>query len=199
FLMPAVISFVHLVLSLVTLSILVVLHDGLKENATVTVATQIPSWLKDALLFVLILFFTQSVLGSLVRHTGAGASCGLGVGHLFPCTDQVTGNIVWWPTLSSAQLQMLHRLLGIILALTALPVFVIGFFRYSMLDSRLGIMARNSIFLALIFLFVQVYSGFYNIASSLAVHATVFHLIVAAALMIFTLKTRLYHQAMAPK
>src|SRR5690606_10139693 len=91
FLMPAVISFVHLALSLVTLSILVVLHDGLKENATVTVATQIPSWLKDALLVVLILFFTQSLLGSLVRHTGAGASCGLGVGHLFPCSDQVTG------------------------------------------------------------------------------------------------------------
>ena len=198
FMLPAVISFVHLVLSLVTLSTLVVLHDGLREFKFSAATVSVPSWLKDALLIVLILFFAQSLMGSLVRHTGAGASCGLGVGHLLPCTEALTGNVSWWPTHSSAQLQMLHRLLGLCLFLVALPVFVIGFFRYSTLDNHLGILARNSSFIALIFLFVQVYSGFYNIASSLAVHATVFHLIVAACLMIFTLKTRLYHQAMVP-
>lgn len=195
FQMPAVISFVHLVLSLVTLALIVVLHHSLDESK-VDFEGELPLWLKDGLLAILIFFFAQSVLGSLVRHTGAGSSCGLGVGHLLPCTDVMTNTISWWPNNSPAQLQMLHRLGGMTLFIFSLPILAIAFLRYANLGGLIAIKARNTALLAIALLFIQVYSGFYNIASSLAVHATVFHLVIASAMIAFVLKCRLYHLEM---
>lgn len=192
---PAIISFVHLLLSLVTLAFIVVLHDSLGTKAD-SPNQRLPSFIKDALLVILILFFIQSLLGGLVRHTGAASACGLGVGHLLTCTDAVTLQISWWPMRASSQLQMLHRLSGIFLFMFSLPTLGFSFFKYSSLDGATAVKARNCALLAILLLFVQVYSGFYNIASSLAIHATVFHLTIAAALMAFILKTRLYHVAM---
>lgn len=189
--LPAVISIVHLLLSLVTLAFIATLHHALNtipERRADIVAT----WPKDGLLVILILFFFQSILGGLVRHSGAGSACGLGVGHLLPCTDANSGLISWWPLHSMAQLQMLHRLSGIALFALALPLLIAMLMRFVRYTYPLAQKARNTVALSIILLFIQIYSGFYNIASSLAVHATVFHLIIAALLMSTLLKTRLY-------
>ncbi len=188
---PAVISIVHLLLSLVTLALAIVLHHSLNPKVEGT-THKVALWPKDALLLILIFFFFQSILGSLVRHTGAGSACSLGVGNLLPCRDAVTDIVSWWPQRAAAQLQMLHRLNGLALFFLAMPALVAMFFRYSNMSGLTAVKARNTTILAIVLFFVQIYSGFYNIASVLAVHATVFHLIIAAVLMLFLLKTRLY-------
>ncbi len=193
--LPAIISFVHLIISIVTLAFTVVLHHGLGPRA-ISPGQELPVLIKDSLLICLILFFIQSLLGGLVRHTGAGAACGLGVGHLLVCTDTLTSISSWWPERAASQLQMLHRLSGIFLFLFALPSLAYSFLKFSSLEGSTAAKARNCSLLAILLLFVQVYSGFYNIASSLAIHATVFHLVIAAALLSFVLKARLYHVAM---
>lgn len=193
--MPAVISLVHLILSLVTLAMLVVLHDALADKSD-KLKVNLPSIIKDGLLFVLILFFFQSLVGSLVRHTGAGSDCGLGVQNLFFCKETISESTTWWPQRSGAQLQMLHRLGGVLIFILGLPILIYGFLRYSLIDNSTAKKARNSALISILLVFVQVYSGFYNIASSLAVHATVFHLLIAVTLMSFILKTRLYHLAL---
>ncbi len=191
--LPAIISFVHLILSLVTVAFIVVLHDSLADKAE-SPKKELPVYLKDLLLTLLILFFIQSLLGGLVRHTGAGSACGVGINNLLACTDQLSGTTSYWPFRAAGQLQMLHRFSGIVLFIFALPTLLIAFFSYSSLEGITSKKARNTALLSILLIFVQVYSGFYNIASSLAVHATVFHLILAAAMMAFILKTRLYHQ-----
>ncbi len=193
--LPAIISFVHLLLSLVTVAYIVVLHDSLAEKAE-SPKNELPHLLKDFLLVLLILFFVQSLLGGLVRHTGAASACGIGIKNLIYCTDQITQSVSLWPMRAASQLQMLHRISGIFLFLLALPTLIVAFFQYSSFEGVTAKKARNTALLSLILIFVQVYSGFYNIASSLAVHATVFHLIIASGLMAFILKTRLYHQEM---
>lgn len=189
---PAVISFVHLILSLVSVAVVVVLHDSLDENKEKNLLAP-KAFVRDGLLVVLILFFIQSLFGGLVRHVGAGSACGLGVGNLLMCNDLVVGEMAWWPMRAISQLHMFHRLSGMILLIISLPILITAFLHYAGLDSLEAKKARNSAILAVLLLFLQIYSGFYNIASSLAVHATVFHLIMAAALLAFVLKTRLYH------
>ena len=189
--LPAVISFIHLLLSLVTLALIVVLHDSLDSNPTEVKGIPLP-WLKDGLLGILILFFFQSLLGSLVRHTGAGAECGVGIDYLLVCKDKIAGGLSWWPLGWAAQLNVLHRASGILLFCLGLPVLVLGFFNFNSMSGVLAYKARNGALVAIVFLFIQVYSGFYNIASELAVHAKVVHLVFAAILLIFVLKTRLY-------
>ena len=167
-----------------TVAYIVVLHDSLAEKAE-SPKNELPHLLKDFLLVLLIVFFVQSLLGGLVRHTGAASACGIGIKNLIYCTDQITQSVSLWPMRAASQLQMLHRIIGIFLFLLALPTLVVAFFQYSSFEGITAKKARNTALLSLILIFVQVYSGFYNIASSLAVHATVFHLIIASGLMAF--------------
>ena len=61
--------------------------------------------------------YGQILVGAFVRHSGAGSACGFGPESLLLCRDIPHWKLFWWPLSSSAQLHMIHRYLGVCLAL----------------------------------------------------------------------------------
>ncbi len=69
------------------------------------------------LLITLIIIYVQIVYGAAVRHFGYSAACGLGTDYALLCSDAESGGAVLWPSILGSQFHMMHRLLGVLVAI----------------------------------------------------------------------------------
>jgi protoheme IX farnesyltransferase len=112
--LPTIVSTTHLGLALIFFSTLILInHQFYKVDLTnLDKSTWNPD-LKFGVLFVTGSIYLQILLGAFMRHSGAGASCGLGKNYMFKCLQD------WWPSLPIAQLHMSHRIFAVIVFLLA--------------------------------------------------------------------------------
>lgn len=123
--LPTIVSTTHLGLSLIFFSTLILInHQFYKVNPKekdLLKSTWNPD-LKFGILFTTGSVYLQILLGAFMRHSGAGASCGLGHGYMFKCLEQSSGT--WWPSLPIAQLHMSHRIFAVVVFFLA--VYFLG-------------------------------------------------------------------------
>jgi heme A synthase len=62
-----------------------------------------------------VLLYLQILIGAAIRHTGAGAACGLGPAYSLLCMDAYTGGVTLWPDQTPSQFHVFHRYFGIIM------------------------------------------------------------------------------------
>jgi len=68
------------------------------------------------LTITLVVLYLQILWGAAVRHSGAGAACGLGPAYSVLCMDAVTEGVTLWPDQAPSIFHVLHRYLGMLVA-----------------------------------------------------------------------------------
>ena len=118
--LPTLVSTFHLLLSLIFFSVLIkIYYESPLENAPIWSVESIakardlynPSY-RDGIHIVLFLIFIQVIFGGILRHTGAGLSCGTSVDQGILCQPVGTSQWTLWPSLASARFHMVHRLMA---------------------------------------------------------------------------------------
>ena len=190
--LPTIVSTFHLAVSMIFFCLLISTHHHHRHHhyhqRDPTVITNWSPSLHEGIWIATALLYAQILLGALIRHSGAGASCGLGWDNAFLCFDGATWNRSFWPTRELAKLHMLHRYLGV-------GTFLLSsFFCLKVLRARIGIKTKaktktragaRAIVLGAIalpvLLLVQVGLGVMTLASHIGVVPTTAHLAIAAA------------------
>ncbi|RLA65287.1 MAG: protoheme IX farnesyltransferase [Epsilonproteobacteria bacterium] len=110
--LPTIVSTAHLGLSIIFFCTLILInHQSFKFEHKDIKNTWNPD-LKLGILFVAGSVYLQILLGAFMRHSGAGATCGLGTNYMLKCLQGSTST--WWPSLPIAQLHMSHRIFAVI-------------------------------------------------------------------------------------
>ncbi|MBC96114.1 MAG: protoheme IX farnesyltransferase [Halobacteriovoraceae bacterium] len=113
--LPMIVNTSHFILSLFFLSTLIYLdyrltqapdNNHLNEN---DYSNKWYLYLSDGLGLLLFFFLISLGLGSLLRHSGALGSCGLGNSSLIQCFSE--GQYSLWPRLAPAQVHMFYRIM----------------------------------------------------------------------------------------
>ncbi|TDJ08067.1 MAG: protoheme IX farnesyltransferase [Deltaproteobacteria bacterium] len=171
--LPTVVSTTHLGLSLIFFSTLILInHQTFKVDTTNTELTK-NNWnpdLKFGVLFTTGLIYLQILLGAFMRHSGAGASCGLGKNYMFKCLQD------WWPSLPIAQLHMSHRIFAVIVFFAAL--YFLGKSIKSFWAQKKGLVVLPILIITAIL--GQVMLGLLTVGLNMAVAPTAAHLGLAA-------------------
>lgn len=184
--LPTIVSTTHLGLSLIFFSTLIYINhqssrlgrstplfssEALKEK----IKKDWRPFIRHGILFSLVLLYLQIILGAFMRHSGAGAACGLGYSNSFLCMDVSRWMRLAWPSMPQAQLHMTHRVLGLVV-LSAVFVFSMkavkffrGFTQYRLMSA-----------LPILFVLFQVIVGILTVALSISVVPTTLHLAGAA-------------------
>jgi heme A synthase len=123
--------------------------------------------------------YLQIVWGAAVRHTGAGAACGLGPYYSVLCMDPVTEGLTAWPDPAPSLFHMLHRYLGLLVGAIVIAA-TIPVLRWS---RHLGARGLRKIAVAShAFLFVQIGLGVATVWTFIDVPAVTLHLVFAGLL-----------------
>lgn len=180
--LPTIVSTSHLGLSLIYFATLIYINHQASKNdrkepmfSSEILKNKIQKewrpFIRHGIVFSLVLLYLQILLGAFMRHSGAGAACGLGTDSALLCTDVARWVRTVWPSLPQAQLHMAHRVFAIIV-LSAVIVFSkksIEFFR--------GIKAYKTIsWLPIIFVLFQVIIGILTVMYNISVVPTTLHL-----------------------
>lgn len=197
--LPTLVSTAHLALSMIFFCTLVLIHHKIIEKEidwNKVKRLDLPSWrpvLRTGILFSLFFLFLQMVLGAFVRHSGSGASCGLGWDFSVQCLDIFMGKAkVWWPTEVPAQFNMLHRWIGIFVGVMVFlsTSKVIQFFYSSKLPHlKKNLQNRRVLQIILLALFsqffvlLQIALGVLLVANFIGPISTTSHLGMAALLL----------------
>ncbi|NCN42643.1 heme A synthase [bacterium] len=125
------------------------------------------------------LLFLQMLIGAAMRHTGAGAACGLGPEYSVLCLDAATGGTTWWPEQAQSQFHVIHRYLGILMVF-----FIVGatipLIKWAKANGHKVI--RILCVAAHVVVLLQVILGIMSVMSHLGPSAVTLHLTFAAAL-----------------
>ena len=107
------------------------------EDSSLRLPRSMPQKFERFALGATILVFVQICLGGIVRHFGAGPACGLGWSNALLCQDLVSGDHTLWPANGPGQLNMLHRLNGVLVlfAIIGLTIPLLKFARIQKLTS----------------------------------------------------------------
>ncbi len=183
--LPTIVSTSHLGLSLIFLSTLIYIHHSagsyLVKLSSIKNETKLliqKSWrpsLRHGVLVALAVLYLQILLGAFMRHSGAGAACGLGPNNSLLCMDFESLVLTLWPKLPAAQLHMVHRLFAIVV------FFVVSFFtirvsHFFKEERHLKVVSL----LPFLFISFQVFIGIITVAFNLSVIPTTLHLAGAA-------------------
>jgi heme A synthase len=172
FKLPTLVSTAHLALSMAFLMLVVMMafRAWPARRAAEPPAPPLSAGLHRWLGITTLAVYCQIVLGGLVRHTGAGVAC---------LTDIPLCQGVLWPTWhATAQVHMLHRMVGVVVGLLVLVVSV-RTFHVSARDGRARLLAAGAAMLVL----VQVTLGVLSVVTLLGLVPVTAHLGVGALLL----------------
>lgn len=125
------------------------------------------------------LLYVQILLGAAIRHTGAGAACGLGHKYSLLCMDAFTGGLTFWPDQFQSQFHVFHRYFGIIMAF----IIVAGTLPLLKWAKAHGLkFVRKLVVASHAVVFLQILLGLYTVMSHIGTLATTLHLFFAAFL-----------------
>ena len=169
--LPDAISTTHLALAFLFLTLVTVLTAVTSPQST-TVEKQNLKKLSDVEkigVLSAVLIFGQSVLGGVVRHTGAGLVC--------PDVPLCFGK--WIPPLEAVSVinHFTHRLLGIIVLISLIVL------AYKSFDLQRGSQIRTFAMTAAVLGVFQVILGFLSVYSLLAIIPVSLHTLIAATLL----------------
>jgi heme o synthase len=190
--LPTIVSTTHLALSMVFFCTLILLHhriiiaDNDQKIIDIDKDFFTKSWnpvLRHGILAMGFFIYLQILLGALMRHSGAGASCGLGADAWNLCLDMETWTKSWWPALHPAKLHMAHRYFAVFVGL--------GTLHYCLKQLIFSIRHKNSqknlapsiIFwsaITCLSIILQIGLGIMTISMNMAIIPTTAHLAVAA-------------------
>ena len=144
------------------------------------------------ILVIGVLLFLQILLGALVRHSGAGASCGLGIENAFLCTDSKSWLKLLWPNEAQAKLHMTHRLFGMVMGVVSfvVPLVFLKKIKTLGLPAELFRKIYTISWLIPLFVLLQVLLGVLTVALNISIIPTTLHLAIAAICL--TLFWKLY-------
>jgi protoheme IX farnesyltransferase len=124
------------------------------------------SWkpfIRHGIIFSLVLLYLQILLGAFMRHSGAGAACGLGPDNSLLCMNVETWRKTVWPTLASAQLHMAHRVYALIV-LGAVFVFCLKSIKFFTGFNKFLLMSLLPIILVAFQVLLGILTVYYNIS-----------------------------------
>jgi len=125
------------------------------------------------------LLYLQILVGATVRHTGAGAACGLGSAYSVLCMEAETGGTTWWPSQLQSQFHILHRYFGILMVFFVIAA-TIPLMKWGRLN---GVkVVRKVASWAHLIVLAQVIFGVLSVATHLGPHGVTAHLLFAALL-----------------
>ena len=187
--LPTIVSTLHLAVAMVFICLLIYYHRHLcswKEEISLPdkqkniLKKNWDSSLKEGMGILLFLIYVQILLGAFIRHSGAGAACGLGTQSAFFCIDIATWTQTLWPSMIQGKIHMLHRYLAVLVFFFALyfSFRIIDFMRKQALETKRRYMALAA---AVPFvLLLQIGLGVMTVAGSISLIPTTAHLAVAA-------------------
>ncbi len=153
--LPTPVSTAHLATAFTFLALL--LWVSRLDSQRLDVPESVCTWTGTAAILV----WAQSVVGALVRHSGAGVACGV---DPLRCAGQ------WWPAWELGRLQVFHRGVAVIVAAAVIGVVVVVF--RSPASRRLRPWAA----LALVIVVGQVVLGVWSVTSALDATVVTLHL-----------------------
>jgi len=175
--LPTIVSTTHLGLSLIFFSTLILInHQFFKIEVPKAKSTLNPD-LKYGILLTGVMVYLQILLGAFMRHSGAGAACGLGPGYMIKCLEN--SNSTWWPSLAISQVHMVHRIFAVLVFFVA--VYFLGkSLIYFIRHKNLG---KSFIILPLLIgtaILVQIGLGLLTVGLNMSIPPTTAHLAFAA-------------------
>lgn len=183
--LPSLVSSSHLATSMLFFITLIYIHHLIskKEEQVFIFKKNIGSF-KKVFLCVIVLLYSQIILGAFVRHLGLGASCGLGYENSILCFDVLAELKLWFPISTQAQLHMLHRFLAVIVGVSIISSSI-----YLFKNIKSEFEGFKSLFIAPIFLVIfQITLGVLTIGTDLGPVMTMLHLGGAALLFTYSFK-----------
>ena len=202
--LPTLISTTHLTFSLIFFCCLLSLKNEWKlsfegnfvsSNDKEILKSNYSSSIRDGVFFSLVMVGVQIFLGAVMRHSGAGSTCGIG-STLFQCYFRETGELLFWSTNPKVQLSLIHRYTAILTFVTvvwnAVKVLLLAM-RLNNLskDMKSGLILHSG---SLIFLIIiQAISGSLVSNSNISVFPTTLHLSCACLIVwnIWTLRNKI--------
>ncbi len=165
--LPLLVSSGHLATSMAFFGVVLALAWRLRPASPADPSPPAPRNVRALAGLAAVLVYLQIVLGALVRHSGSGLACG---------TEAVLCQGVAWPLGGPAQLQMLHRIVGV---LTALLSAAAGLAALRAGPGRL----RHAAALAPALALAQLGLGAWTVWSLISVPVVSLHLAVGALLL----------------
>jgi len=172
--LPTIVSTTHLALSMIFFLTLIYLHHNNEERDAFENGKQdYPVYLRSFVFISLGLFYFQMILGAFMRHSGAGASCGLSYDNAVLCLDLVKGP-TFWPTEIAAKVHMVHRVMAVVVG-----VFTI-FSSVQVFKYLKGSSKRVYPILYVIVVLIQIALGVVTVGTNIRPVPTMLHLGFAA-------------------
>jgi heme A synthase len=169
--LPLLVSSAHLATSMAFFSTVVALAWLLAPPSAADAAPPAPAAVRLLAASAAAAVYVQIVLGAFVRHTGSGLACG---------TQAVLCQGLVWPSGGPAELQMLHRMVGVAAAALSAGAGLAAF-------RRGPPRSRSAAALAPMLALVQLGLGAWTVWSLIAVPVVSLHLAVGALLLADTL------------
>lgn len=112
--LPPLISTLHLGLSQIFFAMTLYLSWA-SRSKRYSPRKPVPTKTKKLLTGVTVLLFFQVIIGAVIRHTGAGAACGLGPEYALFCIDDLSDGTTFWPLDAASRFHVFHRYFGILM------------------------------------------------------------------------------------
>jgi protoheme IX farnesyltransferase len=179
FKLPTMVSTAHLGTSMIFFATMIYINH-LSTERLLKNSTNEESWnpnLKTYLLILLILVYSQMLLGALMRHLGLGSACGLGFDNALLCFDTGTWAKNLFPISIQSQIHMGHRLYAVIVALA---IFVAIYNLIKVLKKSSNNHWIN--FLPIPLVVIQILLGIISVSTNIGQISTTLHLGGAALL-----------------
>lgn len=191
--LPTLISTAHLILSLAFIFTLSKFYLSLNQQPS----EAIPNWdhgIKNwsSLIFGALVF--QTIFGALIRHSGVGAACGVGIENSVLCFDTALAIQSMWPGSLELQAHMIHRIAGIAVgALCFLGLFKI--WSITRLNHELrNFFTEKRLDFSLFFIFTSIFSqiavGVWSVSSGLSLLPRLTHFLLAISSLLFAYHLR---------
>jgi protoheme IX farnesyltransferase len=192
--LPTLISTTHLGFSLIFLCCLISLKNEwkrafdpetiLSSDLDLLRKSYTPS-IRDGIFLSIVVVGIQVFLGAVMRHSGAGAICGVG-DTIFQCFNRETNELLLWSSDPKIQLNLSHRYMAVLSFLfvvwNAMKVFLLGMRTIGLSKERKFDFIFHSG--SLIFLLVaQAMSGSFVSQTSNSVIPTTLHLVIATLII----------------
>jgi len=199
--LPTIVSTSHLALSMIFFTTLILLHHRLAyENAGPSqqdnaAKTHYSVGMRHGVLFAGITLYLQMLLGAFMRHTGVGASCGVGWQAAGLCLEAATWKTTLWPMLAPAQLHMSHRILAVLVGLIVLHFSSkvwLWTARNPNTDRKVKFQLKFWSLLSIVGVLLQIFLGALTVAQGIAVIPTTLHLGLAAVCLAALWKLNLH-------
>lgn len=111
--LPTIIAVLHLGLSIIFVFYQVKIYQLASEKPTLEISSdKLKTWSPIYYHFYLtsgFLYFIQTLMGALIKHSGASNACGVSAQSGPLCFEATSQMFAWWPSAEPAQLHITHR------------------------------------------------------------------------------------------